>query len=67
MKTFFSKFIALFSSKYDVPEDHTWSKQTMAAQSIVQEDALAAVIEDSKDFIETKGYNVDRFNGNPAS
>lgn len=64
MKKLFWKLLAFFLKDdvklpYDVPADHTWGKQSMAAQKIVQEEALDALVENSKDFIETKGYVVD--------
>jgi hypothetical protein len=64
MKTWFWKFLALFlkddvTLPYDVPADHTWGKQSVAAQKVVQQEALDALVENSKDFIETKGYVVD--------
>jgi hypothetical protein len=63
MKKLFWKFLAFFLKEdiklpYDVPPDHTWSKQSVAAQKVVQEEALDALVENSKDFIETKGYVV---------
>ena len=43
MKTIAKLFTAarkLFNGRYDVPVDHTYSKQSMAAQSAVQDAAL---------------------------
>ncbi len=60
MKSILAKIVGLFSSRHDVPPDSTWSKQSVAAQKVVQEEALVDVAEDSAQLIETKGHRVSR-------